>query len=91
MCQRRTLPLTDDQRQHLLHCRDHHPKPFVRERAAALLQIANGSSPHAVARAGLLRPRHPDTVYAWLDTFLVEGLDGLCAHQQGGFRRQRLR
>ena len=91
MCQRRTLTLTDDQRQHLLHDRDHHPKPFVRERAAALLQIANGSAPHAVARAGLLRPRHPDTVYAWLDTFLVEGLDGLRAHQQGGFRRQRLR
>jgi Homeodomain-like domain len=91
MCQRRSLPLTDEQRQQLLHYRDHHPKPFVRERAAALLQIAAGHSPHAVARAGILRPRHPDTVYAWLDTFLAEGLDGLRAHQQGGFRRQRLR
>ena len=91
MCQRRTLTLTDEQRQQLLHHRDHHPKPYVRERAAALLQIADGSSPHAVARAGILRPRHPDTVYAWLDAFLAEGLDGLLAHQQGGFRRQRLR
>jgi hypothetical protein len=91
MCQRRSLTLTDDQRQQLLHCRDHHPKPYVRERAAALLQVADGTSPHAVARAGLLRPRHPDTVYAWLGTFLAEGLGGLLAHQQGGFRRQRLR
>jgi hypothetical protein len=91
MCQRRTLALTDDQRQHLLDYRHHHPKPFVRERAAALLQIADGASPHAVARSGLLRPRHPDTVYAWLNTFLAEGIAGLHAHQQGGFRRQRLR
>jgi hypothetical protein len=91
MCQRRTLDLTDEQRQQLLEHRDHHRKPFVRERAAALLQIADGSSPHAVARSGILRPRHPDTVYGWLDTFLAEGFDGLQGHQQGGFRRQRLR
>jgi hypothetical protein len=91
MCQRRTLTLTDEQRLQLLHHRDHHPKPFVRERACALLQIADGSSPHAVARAGILRPRHPDTVYSWLDSFLAEGFDGLFGHQQGGFRRQRLR
>jgi hypothetical protein len=44
-----------------------------------------------VAHAGLLRPRHPDTVYGWLDTFLTEGFDGLHTHQQGGFHRQRLR
>ena len=74
MCQRRTLTLTDGQRQQLLDDRDHHPKLFVRARAAALLQIAAGASPHAVARAGLLRPRHPDTVYAWLDRFRAEGL-----------------
>jgi hypothetical protein len=91
MCQRRTLSLTDEQRQQLLQHRDHHPKPFVRERAAALLRIAGGSSPHAVARQGVLRTRHPDTVYGWLDTFLAEGFDGLLGHQQGGFRRQRLR
>ncbi len=91
MCQRRSLPLTDNQRQQLLHYRDHHPKPFVRERAAALLQIADGNSPHAVARAGILRPRCPNTVYSWLKRFLTEGFDGLLGHQHGGFRRQRLR
>lgn len=91
MCQRRNLPLTDNQRQQLLCYRDHHPKPFVRERAAALLQIADGHSPHAVARAGILRPRRPNTLYSWLKHFLTEGFDGLLGHQHGGFRRQRLR
>lgn len=91
MCQRRTLTLTQEQRQQLLHHRDHHPKPYVRERAAALLQVADGSSPHAVARAGILRPRCPNTLYSWLDRFLDEGVDGLLGHQHGGFRRQRLR
>ena len=57
MSQRRTLALTAAQRQQLLHHRDHDPRPYVRERCAALLKIAGGRSPHAVARAGLLRPR----------------------------------
>jgi hypothetical protein len=38
----------------------------VRERCAAVLQIADGVSAHAVARQGRLKPRDPDTVYAWL-------------------------
>ena len=46
---RRTLDLTDSQRQDLLHYRDHDPRPYVRERCAALLKIAAGQSPHAVA------------------------------------------
>jgi hypothetical protein len=38
----------------------------VRERCAAVLQIADGVSAHAVARQGRLKPRDPDAVYAWL-------------------------
>ncbi len=87
MYQRRTLALSDDERAELLYHRDHHPKPFARERCAALLKIADGQSPHAVANAGLLRQRDPDTVYAWLDYYLAEGLPGLLAHQHGGNRR----
>ena len=59
---RHTLPLTDEERTDLQHYRDHDPRPYVRERAAALLKIAAGQSPHAVARHGLLRPRDPDTL-----------------------------
>src|SRR5437879_4031556 len=73
MCQRRTLTLSDAQRQQLLDYRDHHPKPYVRERAAALLHIADGVSPHAVARAGLLRPRHPDYAHKRLRLMRVLG------------------
>jgi transposase len=87
MPQRRTLALTDPQRAALRHYRDHDARPHVRERCAALLRVAAGLAPHAVARRGLLRPRDPDTVYAWLDRFQAEGLAGLLAHQQGGNRR----
>jgi hypothetical protein len=62
----------------------------VRERCAALLKIADGHAPHAVARAGLLRVRDPDTVYAWLDHYQTEGLAGLLAHPHGGNRRRSL-
>ena len=51
----RTLDLTESQRQDLQHYRDHDPRPYVRERCAALLKIADGQSPHAVARHGLLK------------------------------------
>lgn len=87
MYQRRTLALSDDERAELLSHRDHDPKPYVRERCAAVLQIAEGHSPHAVANDGLPRGRDPDTVYAWLDYYQHQGLPGLLAHQHGGNRR----
>ncbi len=62
MPQRRTLTLTDSQRQVLLDHRDHDPQPYVRERCAAILNVADGQAAHAVARHGLLQPRDPDTV-----------------------------
>jgi hypothetical protein len=52
-----------------------------------LLKIAEGHSPYAVANAGLLRYRDPDTVYAWLAYYRDEGLPGILAHQHGGNRR----
>jgi hypothetical protein len=52
-----------------------------------LLQIADGASPFAVANRGVLKPRDPDTVYSWLDTYEGEGLAGVVAHQHGGPRR----
>ena len=90
MSQRRTLALAEAERAELLDHRDHHPKPYVRERCAAVLQIADGRAPHAVANGGLLRPRDPDTVYAWLNHYQAQGLPGLLAHQHGGNRRRCL-
>jgi hypothetical protein len=87
MAQRRTLTLTPPAQQELQQHRDHDPRPDVRERCAALLKIAAGTSPHAVARHGLLKPRDPDTVYGWLTAYQTAGLAGLLARQHGGPRR----
>jgi len=87
---RRTLVLTEEQRQELLQLRDHDSRPYVRERGAAVLKIADGQSPHQVATCGLLKPRDPDTVYGWLDRYQESGTAGLIAHPQGGFRRRSL-
>ena len=87
MAQRRKLTLAVAQRDDLVVHRDHDPRPYVRERCAALVKIADGMSPHAVARGGLLKARDPDTVYGWLNAYEAAGLVGLCAHQHGGPRR----
>ena len=55
MPRRRTLTLSEDQHQQLSHHRDHDPRPYVRERCAALLKVADGQSPHAVACHGLAK------------------------------------
>ena len=91
MASRRTLGLTEEQQQELEAYRDHDPRPYVRERCAAVLKIAAGYAPYWVARQGLLKGRDPDTVYGWLAHYQAEGLAGLLAHAQGGNRRRRLR
>ena len=73
----RTLVLEPAMRAELEAIRNRDPKAYRRERAAALLKIADGMAPYAVARHGLLRVRDPDTVYAWLDAFLQRGLEAL--------------
>ena len=87
MVHRRTLPLSRQQHDELVAHRDHDPRPYVRERCAALLKIADGTSPFAVAKAGMLKPRDPDTVYGWLNTYEAAGLAGVVARQHGGPRR----
>lgn len=90
MARQRRLELTDEQRQALQEQRDHDPRPYVRERCAALLKIAAGQSPHRVARHGLLKPRDPDAVYAWLDYYQSGGLAQVIAWSHGGPHRRRV-
>ena len=73
----RTLTVTDDQRAELADLIHHAPKPYLRERAAAMLKIADGAIPLHVARSGLFQPRDPDTLYAWMDRFEQDGIAGL--------------
>lgn len=72
-----TLDLDENERVELETMRDTHPKPYMRERASALLQIADGSSGRHVAFHGLLKPRATDTVYSWLHRYEEEGIEGL--------------
>jgi len=90
MARRRILPLTDAQFQELTDYRDHDPRPYVRERCAALLKVAAGQAAYAVARTGLLKPRDPDTVYGWLDLYQRLGIRGVLGFQQGGAHRRSL-
>lgn len=65
-----TLELTELQRAELERIRDRDSRAYLREKAAALLKIADGHSPHWVAAHGLLKPRHKETIYGWLNHYL---------------------
>ena len=91
MAIRRTVRLKTREQRELEHYRDHDARPYVRERCGAILKIAEGAAPHAVARQGLLKPRDPDTLYGWLAVYEEEGVAGLLVHQQGGDHRRVLR
>ncbi len=74
------LLLKPDERKTLELMRDTDPHPYLRERAAALLKIADTQHPQSayqVALHGLLKPRQPDTLYAWVKRFRAEGVAGL--------------
>ena len=79
-----TIELTDEQRQELENIRDTHEKPYLRERATAILKIAAGQSGRAVALHGLLKKRHPDTVYEWVHRWEAEGVNGLSLREGRG-------
>jgi transposase len=52
-------------------------KPYLRERAAALLKIADGQPGNYVAAFGLLKKRRKNTVYDWVARYQAEGIQGL--------------
>lgn len=71
------INLTDEQRQELESLRDTADQAYLRERAAAILKIADGMSGLQVSQEGLLKPRDPDTIYRWVKRYRAEGLAGL--------------
>ncbi len=77
MAKRRTVELTEEVKDKLEQWRDTAKKPYLRERAAAILKIADGMSANAVATTALLKPHDPDVIYRWLDRFEAEGCEGL--------------
>ena len=79
-----SLTLTEAERAALVEARATHPKPYLRERAAALLKIADGQYYADVAAHGLLKPRCRQTVSTWLARYQQAGLKGLCVKAGGG-------
>jgi transposase len=71
------LELSEAQVLELEELRDHAAKPYLRERAAAILKIVEGSSGREVALHGLLKPHWQDTIYEWVQRYRAEGKAGL--------------
>ncbi len=77
MPRRIRVTLSEEQRQELLKARNQHSKPYVRERAAAILKVADGALVSHVAEHGLLKRHEPETVAGWIRRYQEEGLEGL--------------
>lgn len=71
------LELNESQKQELRTTRDHAQAAYLRERAAAILKIAEGQTITEIAATGLLKTRQHETVRAWVTRYLQEGLTGL--------------
>jgi len=78
------IKLNAAQREELEELRDHALKPHLREKAAALLKIADGQSGLQVGLHGLLRRRDADTIYRWVKRYLEEGVAGLAVREGRG-------
>lgn len=78
-----TLALSAAERTALVRARDRDPRPYFRERCAALLKIAAGQSARQVALHRVGRPRKPDTVRGWLAGYHAAGLAGLVQQPRG--------
>jgi hypothetical protein len=78
------LQLSQQERDALEHMRDKHPKSYARERAAALLKIADGTSATQVAYSGLLKKRYPHAVCEWVRRYRADGLGGLLMREGRG-------
>lgn len=69
-----SLTLSPAQRAELRTLRDRGQPAHVREKAAAVLQVADGASARAVARGGLLRPRRHETIGRWVAGYRTHGI-----------------
>jgi transposase len=71
------IELSERQRSELEDLRDHAKLPYLRERAAAILKIADGHSGRETARELLNRAHWQDTIYDWVKRYQVQGVEGL--------------
>jgi transposase len=79
------LDLSADQRAELEKWVKHPPKPYLRERARAILRVADGEPILQVAASLRVRVGR-DTVGNWVKRYRAQGLQGL--HIQSGRGRK---
>ena len=72
-----SVELSPAQVQELEQVRDHHPKAYVRVKAAGILKVWAGASRRQVASRGLLKPVRRETVQRWIVRYQHEGVAGL--------------
>lgn len=77
MPKRVEIHLTESQQAELIRVRDDHAKPYLRERAAAILKVNSGELLTQVAEQGLLKRHEPETVHGWIKHYLQQGVNGL--------------
>ena len=71
------VTLNPAQQLELVQTRDKHEKPYLRERAAALLKVASGQDYRDVAATGLLSTYCRQSVATWITRYQQDGLAGL--------------
>lgn len=71
------LTLSAAQRQELLDLRTHARLPYVRERAAVIVAVADGASLRAAGRTAGLTRHTAECVSGWVHRYLTEGRAGL--------------
>jgi len=71
------IELAPAQVQELEQVRDHHPKAYVRVKAAGILKVWAGTSRRQVAKSGLLKPVRRETVQQWIVRYQQGGVAGL--------------
>lgn len=80
----RIIILNEEEEEELKKIRDKDPKPYFREKAAAILKIASGMSANSVAKFGLLKKRKPDTIYDWLNDWETNGISSFAVQKGRG-------
>ena len=71
------VEMSEAEQKELEQLRNRDPRPYMREKAAALLKIGDGQVAAQVAENGLLKKHDPDVIYRWLKSWQAEGIAGL--------------
>ena len=72
----RRIELSAAQKAELEAVRSSHSKAYMRERASAVIKVAEGQSVRQVAEHGLLKRHEPETVSQWIKVYQQHGLVG---------------